>query len=90
MIKTMSAYTYRLMYQWRMHPDIARVARALTYPYLKDGVMAEDRPFPRKLPQKLQHNVGVLHAEYSAIRIGSSWESRTEAEGAVQLAHELT
>ena len=53
MTKTMSAYTYRLMYQWRMHPAIAEVARALTYPYLKDGVTEEDRPFPEKLPKKL-------------------------------------
>ena len=63
---------------------------SLTYPYLKDGVTAKDRPFPRELQQNLCRNVGVLHADYSATRVGSSWESITEAQGAVRLAQELT
>ena len=90
MIKTMSDYNFRLTIQWRMHPAIADVARALTYPYLKDGVTEKDRPFPEELPKKLRRNVGVLHAQYSTRQRGASWESKTEAEGAARLAGELT
>ena len=86
----MPAYTLRLMIQWRMHPAIAAVARALTYPYLKDGVTEEDRPFPEELPRNLRRNVGVLHAPYSTRQRGSSWESHTEAKAAAGLARELT
>ena len=35
-------------------------------------------------------NVGVLHTDYNATRIGTSWQSETEAWGAVKLAWELT
>ena len=73
-----------------MHPRIASIARKFTYPYLKDGIMATDRPFPRKLQQYLRRNVGVLHADHNATCIGTSWQSETEAWGAVNLAWELT
>merc|ERR1712105_270548 len=79
----------RLTCQWRMHPILAKIARN-TYPYLKDGVTAGDRPLPTELEEHLRRHVGVTHAEDTTKKKGTSWESSSEAKIVVALAKALT